>query len=306
MTPHETGFKRLLIAGSGAIGCLLAAGAVREQFSYTLFPRHLPHAPISVTDDSVMVTLDHFDALPVRTRPDDLLVVPVKVYQVSEVVRHWAPHLHPQTPVLLMHNGMGGTESARFWLPAGQPLFSATTTHGAYRADATHVRHTGHGQTTVGTLDSPPAEDATGQRITALLARLLGSAEFDSDMKTAMWKKLAVNAVINPLTALHDMKNGEVLDEQWQPLVRALCVETVNIAQAEGVMLTVSALVALVNEVATRTADNYSSMHQDVLHRRRTEIDGINGYLATLAKKRGIDALHHASLTEQIRQLATT
>jgi 2-dehydropantoate 2-reductase len=97
------------------------------------------------------------------------------------------------------------------------------------------------------------------------------------DMQVQVWAKLFVNVGINALTAIHGCRNGELLD---MPAVRAQLVEAVReaaaVARALGIPI-VADPVAATLEVCRATAENVSSMLQDVRQQRPTEIDAING-----------------------------
>jgi 2-dehydropantoate 2-reductase len=101
-----------------------------------------------------------------------------------------------------------------------------------------------------------------------------------ADMPRRTWEKLAVNAGINGVTALSRIENGGVLDGPASEVAAAAARETARAARAAGVELADEAAVAAVRRVAEATAENTSSMHQDVLAERRTEVDAINGAVA--------------------------
>jgi hypothetical protein len=94
-----------------------------------------------------------------------------------------------------------------------------------------------------------------------------------------MWRKLAVNCTINALTAVHGCPNGALLEPGAAgDEFAALCAETATVLEALGQHAIAAELPATAAEVARRTATNRSSMLQDALARRRTEIDYINGF----------------------------
>lgn len=131
-----------------------------------------------------------------------------------------------------------------------------------------------------------------------------------SEVRQAQLRKLVVNSVINPLTALLGCKNGQVLAskegrdlmdlllKEAGPIVRALLPDPSN----ETVRRAFSdeALRDLVVAVAGQTAENTSSMLQDVRAGRKTEIAYINGYLVSEGKRLGLPCDHHAGLVERI------
>jgi len=112
--------------------------------------------------------------------------------------------------------------------------------------------------------------------------------EFAEDFKAQQWMKLFANAVINPITALTREKNGVVLSEHLGVVVEKIVRECVAVAKKEGHQFNEGEVLEFVRSVASMTAANTSSMLQDVLRGRRTEIDSINGYVLDRAAKHGL------------------
>jgi 2-dehydropantoate 2-reductase len=124
----------------------------------------------------------------------------------------------------------------------------------------------------------------------APLQEMLLKAGFDvnvtSNVRSLVWGKLVVSTAINPLTALLRVKNGELIEHpSSRELMGALAKETASVAAIQGVALPFSDPVHVVEEVARNTAENQSSMLQDVLRGSPTEIDAINGAVVRLAEE---------------------
>ncbi len=99
-----------------------------------------------------------------------------------------------------------------------------------------------------------------------------------------MWRKLAVNCVINPLTALWNCPNGELRHHTDE--INAICEEVAAVIEREGYHTSADDLRYYVEQVIDSTAENISSMLQDVRAMRHTEIDYITGYLLKRARVR--------------------
>ena len=120
-------------------------------------------------------------------------------------------------------------------------------------------------------------------------------------MPVRLVEKLAVNAGINATTALARLENGAVLGGDAGALAGAAARETAAVARAEGIDLPDRAAERALESVAADTAANTSSMHQDVLAERRTEVDAINGYVADRADELGVDAPVNRTLARLLR-----
>jgi 2-dehydropantoate 2-reductase len=109
------------------------------------------------------------------------------------------------------------------------------------------------------------------------------------DVKSLIWGTLVVSSAINPLTALLGTKNGELLElPSARTLMGELARETTAVANTQGVMLPFADPESAVEEVARQTAENQSSMLQDILRGAPTEIDAINGAVVRLAEEEKI------------------
>ena len=122
--------------------------------------------------------------------------------------------------------------------------------------------------------------------------------QFSQDFKEQQYSKLFVNSVINPITALTRRENGIVLSPALKNTVEGAVREAVNVAAKEGIKRDETSVIEAVYSVAERTSGNTSSMLQDVLKGKKTEIDAINGYIIRLAKKHNIEAPVNEALYE--------
>jgi 2-dehydropantoate 2-reductase len=125
--------------------------------------------------------------------------------------------------------------------------------------------------------------------------------EFSPDFQDHQYSKLFVNSVINPITALTRRENGIVLSPFLENTVQGLVREAVKVAAREGIERDEKDVTEMVYSVAQKTSGNTSSMLQDVLRGRMTEIDSINGYIIRLAKKHEIEVPVNEALYELVK-----
>ncbi|WP_420935375.1 ketopantoate reductase family protein [Alteromonas sp. A081] len=149
------------------------------------------------------------------------------------------------------------------------------------------------------------AERESRQLLTAytLLNRALPPVALSNNILHALWSKLAVNAVINPLTALNNVPNLAICDEGYSKLIHDICQEFVAVAEAYGENFDLIEIKDKVMQVAKATGRNFSSMHQDVHYKRQTEIDAINGYIVSMAQKKGISVPTNTLLVKRVKAL---
>lgn len=300
----------LHIIGNGAIGSLVAAAAARNSVNYALYPRRLPVFEQYVDwSGSERIHLHSIRETKPQLTENDVLIVPLKVYQLRDALLPWVPLLNSKTPVVLMHNGMGGAEIAKQLLPLHHPLWLATTSHGAMRQDNHTVTYTGKGMVQIGIaagsfISSSSENSEVAPLPVQLLEQILPPVTWEQDIETALWRKLAVNMVINPLTAINNVPNRAIATNKFATLRHRLCLEFVTVAKAWGYDFNPEELEEFIVTVALKTGANYSSMHQDVYYNRPTEIDAINGYIVHMANKKGINVSVNALLVEQVKTLS--
>ncbi|WP_223292903.1 MULTISPECIES: ketopantoate reductase family protein [Shewanella] len=238
---------------------------------------------------------DSVYSLAVQTR---LLIVCVKAYQVKAALKNLLPQLPTSCHILLLHNGMGPHLEIAPML-SGRGLSLGTTSQGALRTESWSVKQTGEGVTQIGSLSGPSMTPDLKQ----LLISAIPNIEWCEPILPFLWQKLAINAAINPLTAIENCSNGALAAEKYRQQICDIVEEIVDVALATGVHLDKISLTKRVFNVIGLTRANFSSMHQDVVNQRRTEIDNINGYVVERAKEYGLTAEVNETLLKQVQQL---
>jgi 2-dehydropantoate 2-reductase len=102
--------------------------------------------------------------------------------------------------------------------------------------------------------------------------------EATTDLASALWGKLVVNVGLNAVGALAHVRNGGIMESaSLRQVMGAAVREAVQVALARGIALPQSDMAAHAEGICRHTADNMNSMLQDVLRKRRTEVEAING-----------------------------
>ena len=232
----------------------------------------------------------------------DVILLCVKSFQVFSVLKNIEKHLKPNTSILLAHNGMGTLDELPQSLIMQHSIFTLLTTHGCLRTAPFTITHTGLGVSDFGLL-SGEIDNNRQQAITSLLNTALPEVMFHKNIKEKQWLKLAINCVINPLTALHNIENGKINNNCFTKQVSNILTEIVLVAKSEGIELSLTSLIAKVQQVAQATAENSSSMRCDILANRATEIDYINGYLHRLGITHNISTPENTQLWQAVKSL---
>lgn len=236
----------------------------------------------------------------------ETLVVATKAFDAASALESVRPRLAPGSTVVLMCNGALSVAEG-LALPPASSLLVATTTHGAWRrqetaSDRITVRHAGNGSTWVGpVLNAAGGSAEAAAAAEAFAATGLGAVvESAAQTQRRLWLKLAANAVLNPLTALWDVQNGEVLRrDEGRRIAVDVCDELAALPGAPPA----GELLDFVHSCAAENAENWSSMHQDVAAGRRTEVEQLNGWVVARARALDTPAEANEMLAARVREV---
>ncbi|WP_068547364.1 ketopantoate reductase family protein [Thalassotalea crassostreae] len=233
----------------------------------------------------------------------DCILMCVKSFDVSIAISNVIPLITSRCAIILSHNGMGVIEHLDSLKKSPNPIYNLLTTQGSQKCDSGYVKHTGIGDTVIGNVFNPNIN------FEAQLKLILNSAlikhSIVENIKEKQWHKLAINCVINPLTAINNIANGELIKSNYNCLIENILAEVVAVANAEGNVFKLNTLLSTVREVICNTARNSSSMRQDVLNNRTTEIEFINGYVIKKGLMYDIPTPENEKLYQQIKALGS-
>ncbi|UFJ41909.1 2-dehydropantoate 2-reductase [Brevibacillus humidisoli] len=297
---------RIVVVGGGAVGLLLAG--------------RLAIAGLRVQ----LVTRGEEQANKLATEPFRLQMLTGKVAEISVETISFAGSLpaadiyflavkQPALPQLLsalstiprsacvvaLQNGMGHDELLATVLKPDQLLF-AVNTEGVRRHSPTFVEHTGQGSLRMGPMDRPGEPDRQISRLMRMMQVAGIDCLYEQAMRPVMWRKLLANALINPLTALYEVPNGALVEHRFLlELMRVLFYEASEVARAVALKITDVDWQDILT-ICRNTSRNQSSMLQDLLSGRQTEIESINGYIMRTSKRYGIAVPAHEALYRSI------
>ena len=283
---------KVAVIGPGAMGCLYAAKIARGGIDTVLVDHRSDRAArltakgikIEAPEGEYTTEIKVVSSVPINT---DLAIVLVKSSSTSSLV------FNGKTTVLTIQNGLGNVET--LCSTAGSAnLLAGVTSEAATLLDEGHVRHTARGLTRFGGWTSCPV--AAAQQV---LTKAGFQIEITDSPGQVIWEKAAINSAINPLTALLNITNGQLLEiPEVRQLMRYLVVEAVKVASTEGYRFAHS-VVELTEMMCTQTSENVSSMLQDVRAGKPTEIDAISGEIV----RRGLHAALPTPRTRVVWQL---
>ncbi len=299
---------KIAIVGAGAMGCLygakLSAVPTNEVYLIDVWKDHID----AVNENGLLMEENGAEKTyrAVRGVTDaaqagvcDLAIVFVKSTLTGVAMKSNKAVFGPDTVALTLQNGLGNIDLIRGEI-GDDNVIAGTTAHGATMLGPGKMRHAGSGKTILGELSGIKTD-----RIERI-ADLLRAAELETDISDnvmgLVWDKLLVNVGINALTGITRLHNGELLNHpEIEVILEAAVSEAHAVSKAKGIKLSYEDPVGHTKAVCAATAANKSSMLQDILNHKQTEIDMINGAIVREGAQTGIGTPVNSVLTNLIK-----
>ena len=231
----------------------------------------------------------------------DVALVFVKCYHTEAAVKSALPIVGPRTVVLSLQNGWGNAARISAIVGADKVLVGVTY-HSATLAGAGHVQHMAKGVTHLGGLGG--AADARLPEIAAAFTAAGIEAHVSPTIREQIWSKLALNVCSLPTSSLLRCYAGDLVQRPGTvALMQALLREVVAVATALGIKLDYNERWTAISTLLEKATTAKASMLQDVMARRRTEIDVINGAIVAEGARFGIPTPHNQTLVDLIKAL---
>ena len=302
------------ILGAGAIGGLWAHTLQTWGLDVTILARNeaqhlaLQSQGLQLTQDSKTHTCHPKSLFPgLGHETIHNLLVCTKTYATLTALKDWRKLLHPQANIILLQNGMGTAQTLQTHFPQAN-IYCATTTDGAWRRSPWQVVQAGQGSTQIGAfsahlnLRTAPAGIANIINLSKQHPTSL-KVQWHEDIVTPLWHKLAINSVINALTAIYKVTNGALIDHpQGRPRLEQLCQETENVMSRCHITSIPHGLLQQALRVLKQTSDNKSSMLQDCLAGQPSELDAINGFVIQQGAILHLPCAAHKQVSSDLRE----
>ena len=299
---------KIVIVGPGAMGCLFAACLSKSKQEIWLLDKNKERASkINQAGLKLEGVSGNWQAQ-VRAASDakeineaDLIIIAVKSYDTKEAIMHAKPLVSQNTRVLTLQNGIGNIEIIGEVVGADR-VIGGVTNEGATLLDIGHIRHAGRGETVIGRIDGKIPVEL--RAIREIFNKVGLETRISRDIKGLLWSKLIINVGINALTAVTRLNNGRLIEfEGTRKILRDAVTEATKIAKRKRIKLIYDDPLAKVEAVCEATATNVSSMLQDVLRKKRTEIDFINGVIVRQGQELSIPVPVNSILVDLVKTI---
>jgi 2-dehydropantoate 2-reductase len=300
---------KIVIIGPGAMGCLYAFLLTRSGHEVWLLDYREDRADFIRSQGLKVEGISGQYHIPFeRICTDakiigkaDVVIMFVKAYATEAAIKRAGSAIKSSTIILTLQNGLGNIERISDLYPDAHCL-AGTTSQGATLIGPGHMRHAGNGETIIG------AADGSGKFHTDLIRDLFMSAlipvQIAEDVTSLLWGKLLINCGINPITAIMKIKNGQITTfPNLLAVMRRAVDEGAQVASKLGIAVPYQDPAQKVIEVCETTAENRSSMLQDIEAGKKTEIEYMNGAIVRHGEQLGIDILVNSFLTDMVLAL---
>jgi len=296
----------IAIVGPGAIGILFATMLKKSGENVWILDRNKKRVESIAKDGICLEAKDktYNYKIDITDKPSDLsnvdlFIICVKSYDTKEAISSIRNILKDDTLVLTLQNGIGNIEVISE-IVGQDRVIGGITNQGANIISEGKARYAGFGETIIGS--------ANGKTPVALreIREVLNKAGFKTritkDIRSLIWSKLIINVGINALTAITHLKNGQLLDyEGTRNILRQAVSEAVKVAKRKRIKLIYEDAIEKTEAVCEATAQNISSMLQDVLKSKKTEIDYINGAVVRQGQSIGIPTPINSLLADLVK-----
>ena len=273
---------KVIILGAGGIGSLVGAILSNEN-DVLLIGRQAHVDKINKNGLEISGYINEKVKIKAQTKINNidggtLIILTTKAVDNEKTLNKIKDLIKKDTIILCLQNGLGNEDLIRSIVNCN--VIRGITTSGATFIEAGKVKCSNIGEIYI-------EDSAFSKKVYNILNKAGLKTEISKDIKARIWKKLIVNCAINPLTAILKVKNGNLL--KILDLVGIIIKESVAVAEKEGFDFNEKETFDMVVNVIKASAENKSSMLQDILKGKKTEIDYLNGTVVKLGNKYGIE-----------------
>jgi len=231
----------------------------------------------------------------------DLLVMTVKSYHLYEAALGVSHLVTDASPVICLLNGLGHIEVMERVVER-QNIITGFTNMAATAFGPGLVVNDGIGKTKIGEYDGTLSPRLL--KISDMLNKCAIETEPVHDIISRLWCKVIVHAAINSVSAVVRERNGHLIEcMESVALLKRLIDEGEEVADACGVVLGSTDLYEKLMATCRQTFNHLSPMLQDIINRRKTEVDALNGILYRYGRRHGVDACTHLTMFELIKSV---
>lgn len=228
----------------------------------------------------------------------DLIIITTKSTGLDSAIEYLRNFITTNTIIISLINGISSEEKISQAYPTTKVLRSYFIGHSAIGENFSNNQKKYY-QDGIGKIVLEPNND-----LEKFFKNNSIDFEISNNISYSLWLKLGVNIILNELTAINKCTVGELRkNPEYLPLAKNLLKEVKEIAKAHGIK-NLENYEQKVLESANLIADNgKTSMYQDILARKKTEVDIFSGEIIRLGNKYGIKTPYNEEIYSKIKLL---
>ncbi len=296
--------------GAGAIGSVIGGMLAKQGHKVTLVGRR-PHIDEIIKNGLHIsgiwgdYTINDLNAV---TKPSyefqDIVILTVKSFDTATAAAEAMPMIGTDTVVMSIQNGLGNIETLTE-IFGNEKIIGGMAIFGAIMNEPGNVSVTViASETLVGELDGSLTSRV--ENIVKMLDSAGIPAKASNKIIHDIWHKAFYNISLNALSAIFKVSYGQIADNpdtRW--LAEQMISEAFQVAEASGQNLGIDTandyLDILWNQKLPPTRDHMSSMLQDILRGKKTEIDYINGAIVRIGAEHGIETPYNSAIVRMVK-----
>jgi 2-dehydropantoate 2-reductase len=290
-------FQKIFVLGAGAIGSTYGALLSRRN-DVTLIGRKA-HVD-AINKNGLTLSGDVSGKFFIRAETairnipsETLILLTTKAYDAADAVASIKPLLREDTAILVLQNGLGIKDNVKKVVEGKAEVVRGLVTLAAEFFEPGKISFW-QGETIL-------ESTSTSERIAQVFNESGLKTKISNEMREEIWKKLIVNCVVNPLTAILRVRDNEIMVDSLKDIRHKIIQECIAVGKAEGIGFESNLEECVERKIAGYT--NYSSMCQDIMKRKKTEIDFLNARIVELGRKHGIPTPVNEALVGLIKFL---
>jgi 2-dehydropantoate 2-reductase len=294
---------KVAIVGTGAMGSVYAALFVSAGYEVWAIDRWKEHIDAMRANGLRLEGASGDRTVRIHATSDfhepgtcDLVILATKAMHVAQAAASIPPLLKSGTPVLSIQNGLGGPEAAASVLGKARVMVGVVGGFGASMRGPGHAHHNGMELVRLGEFGGPITERL--KKVEEIWRGAGFRVKVFDDIDQLVWEKLLCNCAVSGPCGVSDMTVGEVMADPDMAKVSAACAtEAFDVARKKGVKLGFDDPVAYTREFASKIPAARPSVLLDLINKRSSEIDVINGAIPRVGRELGLAAPVNEAIT---------
>jgi len=290
-------FQKIFALGAGAIGSSYGALVSRKN-DVTLIGRDSHVQAIKTMGLEISGDIQERFFVKAETRISEipsntLILLATKAHDSAQALTQITSLLKNDTVIVILQNGLGNKELVREIVGDKIETVRGLAMIGAEFSEP--------GKITFWNGETILEQTETSMRIAKLLDESGLKTRVSHRFERELWNKLVVNCVVNPLTAILRVRDNEIVVDALKWVRHGIIDECVTVGKAEGICFDPDLKDAVDKKILQYT--NFSSMCQDLMKEKRTEIDFLNGKIVELGRKHHIQTPINEILVSLIKSV---